>query len=264
MFKRLIFMAIGIALLSYLLIGCGIRPQVDFHVRPVAVGEEQQVDEETVSLVMMDKTVSITVSPVDAVDLLEVTSDPHINPYIYISDWGVARPRYTIFDFSVKNNGESGLPALTEKLSDVVLMDDEGEQYEAIPYEEFKERYQAYPRLEREIVYSPPLHGHSHYRPYYYRRSRRPWYYHYDNYWGYRPQYVRRVYDVSYIKRAVLKGTMYRPVKLYPGGKRQGFLVFPLVKPDSSELRLIFPNVTNDAGENLEFRFQRMPVEKLE
>ncbi len=261
MLRRLSLMSIGVAILSCLFAACGVRPQVNFYVRPVAVGEEQRVNEETVSVDMEDGAVSITISAVDAVDLLEVTSDPYLNPYLYIDDWGVARPRYTIFDVIVKYNGED---EFTMNLSNAVLMDDEGEQYEAIPYEEFKERYGAYPRLEREIIYHPSPRAY--YRPPYYSRRwrERPWYYHYDRYRGHGSYRVRRIYNVSYLKGAVLKGTMYRPVMLYPGGKRQGLLVFPRMSPDTSTLKIIVPNVVTDEGKKLEFRFERIPVEEIE
>ena len=250
MFRRLTFTFLGIILLSYLFVGCGVRPQMDFYMVPVATEAElMKVNAETRSATMENKRFSITISPLDAADLLAVTSDAHINPYIYVSDWGLARQRYTIFDVAIKNKGES---ALELDLSNAVLMDEEGNQYEAIPYEEFRERYSSYPRLEREIVYhrSPYYRGPNYYRNRFYR----PWYYHYDHYRGRRSSYVRRVYDVSYLARSILKGTMLKSVKLYPGGKNQGFLVFPLVEPDAARLKIIIPDM------DMEFLFDRRPV----
>jgi len=259
MSKRLGLICIGIVALSYFLAGCGVRPQVDFYVNPIALGEEQRIDEKTGSVTVEEAGVSITVSALNTVDLLRVTSDVYINPYVYVSDWGVARPRYTVFDVTVKNNSES---EFTIKLSNAVLMDDQGEQYNAIPYEEFRERYGEYPGLEREIIYyrSPYVYYR---RPYYGLRWRRyPWYYHYDRYWDHRSYHVRRVYDAGYSRRVVLRGTMLRPVKLYPGGRRQGFIVFPLVSPDASELKIIFPDIMDEEGRMLEFHFERIPAAK--
>ena len=270
MFRRLVLICIGIAALSYLSVGCGVRPQVDFYVNPVAVGEEQEIDEEASSVIAEEAGISVTVSAMDAADLLEVASDARINPYVYVTDWGIARPLYTVFGVVIKNNRESKVLA---DLSGAVLMDEQGEQYDAVPYEVFRERYEAYPRFEREVVYYP----YSHYRPPYYRRGGwRPWYYHYDRYWGYRPlqgyggfspYYVRRIYDTAYLRRAVAKGTLLRPVKLYPGGKRQGFLVFPALSPDAGELKLIIPGITiyrGDEERNIEFQFhfERIPAVK--
>jgi hypothetical protein len=255
MTKRLAFTCLSIVILSYLFIGCGVRPQVDFYVTPVPTEMEQmKIDEEARSVTMESKdgVYSIVVSSMDAADLLEVTSDAYINPYIYVDDWGSARPRYTVFDVTIKNKSEYPLEI---DLTTAVLMDDEGEQYEAITYEEFKERYSRYPGVEREIIYydRPP-------RNYYWSRFYRPWYYHYDLYREQRPYYVHRTYyDPSYSRRAVLKGTMLKSVKLYPGGKNHGFLVFPLVAPDAAELKLIFPEVEE---ERLEFHFQRTPAVK--
>jgi hypothetical protein len=234
------------------------RPQVDFYVAPVATGPEQKIDKEIGSVIAEHEDVSIAISALNTVDLLEVTSDPHINPYVYLGDWGVVRPRYTVFDVTVKNNSES---EFTAEFSSAVLMDEEGEQYEAIPYEEFKERYRAYSQLEREIIYYPSPYVY-HRRPHYRSRWRPyPWYYHYDRYGYHRPHYVQRVYDMAYFKRAILRGTMLRPVKLYAGGKRQGFLVFPLIAPDVSELKIIFPSIATDEERKLEFHFQRTPAE---
>ncbi len=257
MMKRLAFTCLGIVILSYLLIGCGVRPQVDFYVTPVPTEMEQmKIDEETRSVMVegRDGAYSIEVSSLDAADLLEVTSDAYINPYIYVDDWGSARPRYTVFNVTIRNKSEEPLGI---DVTSAVLMDDEGEQYEAITYEEFKEQYSRYPGMEREIIYydRPP-------RSYYWRRFYRPWYYHYDLYREQRPYYVRRTYyDPSYYRRAVLKGTMLKPVKLYAGGKNHGFLVFPLVAPDAARLKLIFPRVRFE-GERFEFHFERTPAVK--
>ncbi|MFC1713873.1 hypothetical protein ACFL6S_09400 [Candidatus Poribacteria bacterium] len=253
---RLALIHFAIVVLSYLLIGCGVRPQVDFYMNPVATGEEKQIDADIGFVVVEEAGVTITVSAVDTVDLLSITSDAHINPYIYVNDWGTARPRYTVFDVTIKNNRESEVQI---EPANAVVMDESGEQYDAIPYEAFKERYGAYPRYERETIYrtSPGYYG----RPYSYRYGRRrPWYYHYDYgyYWRGSPYYARRVYDPGYIKGAVLKGTMLRAVKLYPGGKRQGLMVFPLVAPDADNLKLIIPGITTYSegkGKRVEFQF---------
>lgn len=257
MMKRLAFTCLSIFILSYSFIGCGVRPQVDFYVTPVPTEMEQmKIDEEARSVMVegRDGAYSIKVSSLDAADLLEVTSDAYINPYIYVDDWGSARPRYTVFDVTIRNKSEEPLGI---DLTNAVLMDDEGQQYEAITYEEFKEQYSRYPGVEREIIYydRPP-------QSYYWRRFYRPWYYHYDLYREQRPYYVRRTYyDPSYFRRAVLKGTMLKSVKLYAGGKNHGFLVFPLVAPDAAELKLIFPKVEFE-GERFEFHFKRTPAVK--
>lgn len=262
MFKRLALICIGMFALPYLLAGCGVRPQVDFYVNPITTGEEQKIDEEAGSVTVEEAGVNITVSAVDTVDLLKVTSDVHINPYIHVGDWGIARPLYTVFDVTIKNNRES--KALIDPAS-AVLMDQQGEQYDVIPYEVFRERYGAYPGFEREIIYYPPPYVY--YRsPYYgYRWWRRSWYYHYDRYWGYRPYYGRKIYRAAYFRRAVVKGTLLRSVKLYPGGKRQGFLVFPMLVPHAGELTLIIPGITiyhEDKERKIEFQlhFEQIPA----
>lgn len=254
---------IGIIMLSYLFTGCGIRPQMDFYINPVPAGEEQRVDSEKGTVTFeIEKGINITVSPVDTSELLQVTSNVYLNPYIYVSDWGIARPRYTVFDVTVKNDTESDyVPHFT----DAVLMDDEGEQYEAIPQKELEDRYESLPLFEREIIYYPSYRL---YRPspYRYGSLYRPWYYHYDIYHGRRSYEVVGVRDVSYLARVILKGTMLKDITLYPGGKSQGFLVFPRVAPDAAELKLIFPSAIfigqGDEAKRLEFRFKRVPAKK--
>jgi len=259
MFKnRFAFIFISIFGLSYLFAGCAIRPQVDFYLSPVETAEGQEIDKKTGSVTVENEGVRITVSALDILDLLKVTSDARVNPYIYINDWGVAKPLYTVFEVTIKNNRESNVSI---DPSSAVLLDEEGEQYDAIPYEAFKERYAAYPGLERDIIYyqSPP--------PYRYRWWH-PWYYHYDRYWWRsRPYSAWRVYDDSYIKRSVAKATLLKSAKLYSGGKKQGFLVFPKLKPDSGELKIIIPGVTvfhRDRERRLEFRFhfKQLPAVK--
>lgn len=250
MFKIQFLMCITI-----LLAGCGVRPQVDFYMNPVATGEEQRIDEETGSVTVEENNVRITISAVDTVDLLEMTSDVHANPYIYVGDWGVARPLYTVFDVAIKNKRESKV--LIDP-SGAVLMDEQGEQYDAISHEALRERYEIYPRPEREIIHYPPPP--MYYRPPYYRRrwERPPWYYHHDRYWWRRPYYVRRIYNTAYFRRAIAKGTLLKPVKLYPGGKRQGFLIFSVLPPDAGKLELIIPGITiyrGDQEEKMEFQF---------
>jgi hypothetical protein len=257
MFRRLALTCIGVFALPYLLAGCGVRPQVDFYVNPITTGEEQRIDEEAGSVTVEEAGVSITVSAVDAADLLRVTSDVYINPYIHLGDWGIARPLYTVFDVTIKNNRESKV--LIDP-SSAVLMDQQGEQYDVIPYDAFGERYEAYPGSEREIIYYPPP-PYVYYRSAYYRYYRwwpRPWDYRYDWYWGQRPYYARKIYRATYFRRAVARGTLLRSVKLYPGGKRQGFLIFPILAPHAGELTLIMPDITiyhEDKERKIEFQF---------
>lgn len=265
MFRKM-FLYLTIVILAYLVNGCGIKPQIDFYVNPVAMDAEQKVDEKSGSVAYEDEDVYVKVTPVDVVDLLNVASEGYANPYIYVSDWGKARQRYTVFDVTVKNKRDS---ELTLQPVRAVLMDDEGEQYEVIPSDELREQYNLYPRVEREIVYYPQPRFYHPSR--YYRRGywTQPWYYHYDLYSGYRPAYVRRTYDVGYIRRAILKGTMLSKVNLYSGGKREGFLVFPLLEPDVTELKLLMPAFIaykdqegNVQEKKLEFHFKRVPAFK--
>ena len=78
---------------------------------------------------------------------------------------------------------------------------------------------------------------------------------------------MRRIYDPGYIKSAILSGTMLRAVKLYPGGKRQGLMVSPMLAPDADNLRLIIPGITiyregNGKKVKFQFHFERIPAMK--
>jgi hypothetical protein len=259
MFKRTIICLV-LALMAYWFNGCGIKPQVDYYVNPLAISDEQKVDEKAGIVTYEDDNVLVKVSAVDSFDLVKVTSEPYINPYIYISDWGKAKPRYTVFNVTVKNKSDLDL---TIQPDGAVLMDDQGEQYEVITSEEMRERYSFPQRVEREVVYPPPS---GFYRPSWYYRNNlsympRPWYYHYDLYRGSSTRYVREVYDIGYLRRSIFNGTMLNKIKLYPGGKREGFLVFPMLEPEAVELKLILPAFIS-YEEKLEFHFKRMPAPK--
>jgi len=260
MFKSQLSIITGVLALSFLVAGCGIRPQIDFTMNPVAVSEEQRINEKTGSVTVKGESISITVTALNTADLLKVTSDACFNPYVRVSDWGVARSLYTVFDVAIKNERDS---RVIIDPSRAVLIDEQGEQYEAIPYEEFREKYSEYPGFEREVIYYPPP-------PRYYRyRWWDPWYYrHYDPWWGHGRLYLREAYSIPYLKRSVASGTLLKSAKLYPGGKKQGFLVFPLLPPtESGELKLIIPGVTfyyEEKEERLDFQFnfKRLPAKK--
>ncbi len=60
---------------------------------------------------------------------------------------------------------------------------------------------------------------------------------------------------------------MLRAVKLYPGGKRQGLMVFPLVAPDADSLKLIIHGITiyrEGEGKKVKFQFhfEQIPAVK--
>ena len=79
---------------------------------------------------------------------------------------------------------------------------------------------------------------------------------------------MRRIYSASYFKRAIISGTMLKTIKLYPGGKRQGLIVFPVLAPDANRLKLIIPGITTYTGEGgkkkaqvrFQFHFERVPA----
>jgi len=146
MYRKFVFMCVVLSLLSYLLTGCAIKPEEDVYLNPIVVGQEQPAGAKSVT--MSDEDVSITASALSAADLLTVSSDPNINPYIDVNG-NVAKPLYTVFNITVKNNRSAKIvinPALA------VLIDENGTQYEAIPFDTFKLRF---PAVDTEYYYSP-------------------------------------------------------------------------------------------------------------
>ena len=194
------------------------------------------------------------------VELAQVTSDVLVNPYVYVDDWGIIRPRYTVFRVSVKNKTGS---EVSFDFSKAALLDGDGEQFDAISYRDLRAKYAPVRNLERPPIYYYPPPSTYYYHPYpWYRRHPWRWYYHYDRYWGFRPfYYLPPIYDRSYIARAVISGTVLKPSKLYPGARKRGFIVFPRVAPDETDLKLILPVSAKGKG-NVQFHFRRISGEK--
>jgi hypothetical protein len=149
MYRKFVFMCIGLSLLSYLLIGCAIKPVEDIYLNPIMAGQEQATGAKSVT--MTDSDVSITATGLDTADLLKVSSDSRINPYVDVTGT-VAKPLYTIFNITVKNNRSAKImidPALA------VLIDSDGNQHEAIPFDTFKLRFPAIDTNDYSAPYNP-------------------------------------------------------------------------------------------------------------
>ncbi|MFQ6044237.1 MAG: hypothetical protein ACE5PV_25565, partial [Candidatus Poribacteria bacterium] len=99
MLKRFFLLIAGALILA----GCGAKARVDIYMEPVKSGDEYVVDPKTDAITLEKENVIITVKALNAVDLLEVTKDPNINPYIDVSFWGNVKPLFTVFDVNVKN-----------------------------------------------------------------------------------------------------------------------------------------------------------------
>jgi hypothetical protein len=234
--------------------GCGAKARVDIYMEPVG-GDEYTVDARTGAITLEKNDVNIKVKPLDAVDLLDLTEDEDINPYIDVNFWGYVIPLYTVFDVTIQNKRDSKV--VVDPIS--FLIDENGDQYASLPYDYFKDVYGARYREYAEVVYHPHRWPYF-YRGYYPHRWHHP-YYPYRYY--YRPYYVSRVSneDAQYCKM-VARETIFDGAKLFSGAKRSGLLVFERLDEGATDVKLIIPEATIYDGEkrhklNFEFYFQQ-------
>jgi len=233
--------------LGLTIVSCGVKARVDIYMEPVVSGDEYSVDTKTGAMTLEKEGVSITVEPLDASDLLMLTDDEDINPYINVS-WRHANPLYTVFDVNIHNKRESKVVVD----SPAILIDENGEQYASLPYDYFKDIYGAAYREYTEIVY--PYYRYGYYYPYRY--------YPYGYY--YRPYYIRRVSNENaQERRLVARETIFDGAKLFSGAKRNGLLVFERLDEGATDVRLVIPEVVVYDGErkhklNFEFNFRQV------
>lgn len=251
-----IFLRIAIVLFfGLMMVGCGMKTLVDIYMEPVASGNEH-LDAKTGALTLEKEGVSITVKPLNTSDLLMLTNDKDINPYIDVTFWGHANPLYTVFDINIHNNSESKVVIN----SPAILIDENnGEQYESLSYDYFKDIYGVAYRRRPERVY-----------PYYWRVYPYGWdEYSYPYDWDrypypyYYPPYYRDVYNENRERRLVTRKTIFDGAKLFSGAKRNGLLVFEKLDEGATDVRLVIPEVVVYNGEkkqelNFEFNFRQV------
>ena len=165
MYKKLVTIYIGVSLLSYFLIGCAVKPEENVYLNPIMAGQEQVAGDN--SAIITESGISVKVTALSTSDLLNVSSDTRINPYVDLTATNVAKPLYTVFNITVKDNSQS-MVMIDPTLA--VLIDADGNQHESITYETFKLRF---PAIETQHYSSP-------YYPY--RRDGNRWYYDYERY----------------------------------------------------------------------------------
>ena len=188
----------------------------------------------------------------DASDLILLTDDEDINPYIDVDFWRHVSPLYTVFDINIHNTGDSKVVVD----SPAILIDENGEQYASLPYDYFKDIYGAASRRYTEIIY--PAYGYSYYYPYSYYPYR------YYN----RPYYTRRVSNQNARElRLVARETIFDGAKLFSGSRRGGLLVFERLDEGATDVRLIIPEVIVYDGRrkhklNFEFNFRQIVAVK--
>ncbi len=233
-----------------ILAGCAPKPQIEIYMEPIAGRERAQIDPQTGSVSVEQHGVQITLEPLDEVDLFELTEDARINPYIGIDRWGNVEPLYTVFGVHIENRTNSRV--IID--STAILVDLNGEQYAALPYDYFKELYENV--RPRTVAFYDA--GYRYRYPYprsYYRSPYRYYYHHPYNYrLGYRyhrrsPYTPYRVYDY-YLdpdainhERLVARDTVFDGGQLFSGAQREGLLVFDRLDIGTTEVKVILPEV---------------------
>lgn len=211
------------------IMGCAPRPHVEIYMVPQS-SEEAVISKTNGSISIEKEGVEITLEPLDEAELLEITEDSDINPYIAVGRWGDVVPIYTAFSIYVKNNRKSRV--VIDPLT--VMIDETGDQYASLPYDYFKDLYG-----EGRVRYTKLIHRPV-YRPHYYWWTHR---WHYPDY--YRPTYVRRyaTYEDSRLLRLTARETIFDGAKLFSGAKRSGLLVFEKLDEGATDVRVVIPEI---------------------
>jgi len=214
--------------------GCAPRPRVEIYMVPQA-SEESSVDEKTGAITIEKEGVEISLEPLDEAELLQITQDPDINPYIDIQRWGNVEPIYSVFRIHIKNNRESRV--VVNALA--VMIDENGDQYASLPYDYFKELYG-----NRRIVRHTEVISRPFYHDYWWDYHNYRWHYPYGYYY-HRPAYVRRytTYEDPSLLRMTARETLFDGAKLFSGAKRKGLLVFEKIDEGATDVRAIIPEV---------------------
>ncbi|MCD6506526.1 hypothetical protein J7M22_07855 [Candidatus Poribacteria bacterium] len=223
------------------LAGCAAKPQITALIEPVPTGKELRIDERTGAITVEKEDIAITIRPLDTRELMALTDDIDINPYIEKGFWGKVRPLYTVFDLSIHNKSRNKV--VVDPIAQLIT--ENGDQYASLPYEYFKDILGTV--YGRKVIVYVPVRYRWWYDPYwdvwYYKPYWRPWGYRYP--WYGWPYYCTRTvsHDELRALRAVVRDTIFDGAKLFPGARRHGLLVFEPIPGDVSEFRLIIPEV---------------------
>ena len=268
---RAFWKPITLFLIASLLAACAARPRVDIYIEPIVGREGTVVDKRTGALTLEQHGVEVTVEPLDEVELFELTKRPEINPYIGVSRWGNVEPLYTVFEITVRNSDNKRV----EVGETAILIDEHGEQYASLPYDFFKDLHQYEP--PRTVVYHDIDYWHANPYPRSYYRS--PYRYYFR-----RPLYPRRYYPfynspyhvyhahsdsrASTNTRMFTRASLFDGSKLFPGAKRMGLLVFDRLNIDTTDMRVVIPEVriadSKGSRQKVDFEFDFRQVVAVE
>lgn len=219
-----------------LIVGCAMTPQptIDVFIEPIESSTNTSMNPETGAVTIVQKGVAVTIRPLDEVELFSLTENPRINPFIIVENNGNVTPIYTVFELVV-HNLESSRVLVDES---ALLIDHGGAQYANLPYDYFKDLYQNVDENGQTAI--PPSHH----------------------------PYVRRNYpfyqtylDLEALKdgHAIVAESLFESGKLFHGAKRRGYIVFDKLGLDTTDMRIIIPQirivVSDNKQEKLKFKF---------
>ena len=221
-----IFCLVGLICVFF---GCAAKPEIDVYIEPVAGREGTEVNQKFGSVSIEQNGVAIMIDPLDEVEIYELVTGDEINPYLRISRWGRVDPLYTVFEIRVKNLGHPRV-AIDNM---AILIDEDGTQYGALPYDYFKDLYR---NVRTSNVYQNAY-------PYRYQYGRLGTPYH-------DPYYENRISQTTSYggmegnsAQMVARETVFDGGKVFRDGQRSGLLVFDLLDRDARDLKLIVPEV---------------------
>ncbi len=227
-------------LLGGMCVSCTVVPQpsVDIYIEPIEGQTNTRIHPETGAVTVVQKGVAVTIEALDEAEIFALTENPHSNPYQYVSNNGNVEPIYTVFELTIHNLKTSRV--LVEESA--MLIDKNGAQYANLPFDYFEDLYGNLEKPEQNAVQTPPY-------PQYHIPNHR--------YYPYYQNYV----DIAALQegREVLAQSLFESGKLFKGAKRRGLIVFDRLHRDTTEMRIIIPEVVlvNSDGkqEKLKFNF---------
>lgn len=248
---------ISILFLSFI-VGCAPKPHVEIYMKPQP-SENASIDERTGAITIEKEGVEITLEALDEAELLKITEDADINPYIDVRRWGEVIPIYTVFSIHVKNNRESRV----EINPLAIMIDENGDQYASLPHDYFKDLYGKGRVRHTKVIHHPTS-------PYYQSHYSRHLRWHYPHGYYSRPAYVRRyvTYEDTHLLRLTARETVFDGAKLFSGAKRDGLLVFEKLDEGATDLRVVIPEVEiyadRELVEKIDFHFNLRQIVSVE
>lgn len=227
------WMLLFVGAVSFVLCGCAAKPHpaVDIYMEPVAERSSAQIDTQTGAMTIEQKGIAVTLQPLTEVDLFALTDEPWMNPYLVVERNGAVEPLYTVFEVTVHNLDSPRVQVADDA---AVLIDKNGAQHAALPYDYFERLYDDVD-ISRGEVTARPVYPYA-YSPYY-RYGYAPYYPSYYRYYSYVDE------EALEGGRALAEDSIFAGGKLFRGAKRRGLLIFNRLENDATEVRLVVSGI---------------------